>query len=92
MQHLNLPHERRLVLGVLQHSCRLQQVHSKASLRLCSIPACLIGSTSLEELYLGDNSLHGTIPALAQGSLLTAFLAPDQEVRLIAVIASCKCT
>ena len=40
-----------------------------------------MGSTSLEELYLGDNSLHGTIPALAQGSVLTAFLAPDQEVR-----------
>ena len=42
-----------------------------------------MGSTSLEELYLGDNSLHGTIPALVQGSPLTAFLAPDQEVRAL---------
>ena len=60
----------------------------EASLCPCSIPACLMGSTSLEELYLGDNSLHGTIPALAQGSPLTAFLAPDQEVRALQSIHS----
>lgn len=80
MQHLSLPHGQHLLLDMLQYNAACSHC-SQASLCFCSIPACLMGSTSLEELYLGDNSLHGTIPALAQGSLLTAFLAPDQEVR-----------
>jgi hypothetical protein len=46
-----------------------------------SIPACLLGISTLRELYLAGNALTGRLPGLPEGSQLVALSVADQASR-----------